>query len=175
MSEFIEVLKLFAGSQWPPVIVGILALYWWIDGKFKALESRMDADRKVSDERFKSLAAQMDHGFKATDERFKALVAQMDHGFKGTDKQFAAVGDQFKAVNARLDNHDARLGRIETALDTVKDQGADNAAQIVILQERLPRPEPMVASKPSAKPSAEARKPSAKPSAVAGKARALGG
>ena len=168
MSEFIEVLKLFAGSQWPPVIVGGLGLYWLIDMRFKTLEAQMDA-------RFDALEARMDAERKVNDERFKSLVAQMDQGFKMVNGQFAAVGDQFKAVNARLDHHDARLGRIETALDTVKDQGADNAAQIVILQERLPRPEPMVASKPNARLPASARKPSAKPSAVASKARALGG
>ncbi|MFP3216317.1 MAG: hypothetical protein RXP99_03360, partial [Vulcanisaeta sp.] len=59
-----------------PIIVTLLSITYWLGGKFKEIEMRLN----IIDERFK----QVDERFKQIDKRFE----QIDERFRQIDKRF---------------------------------------------------------------------------------------
>lgn len=66
-----------------------------------------------------TLALMMHDGFGNMDERFE----QIDKKFDAVDKKFDGIDSQFERVNQRLDHQSARMGTLETDVQSILQHG----------------------------------------------------
>ena len=87
------------------------------------------------------------------------------------DRRLKVTEEQINSINKRLDSQNERLGRIETSLAVVKEQGTQNSINIAVLQEQVrrldPNPPPPRTEGPRP-PAPEARQAEAEEPAEAG-------
>ena len=84
-----------------------------IDYKFESLHKEFNI-------KFDSLRSEMNRRFNAIDPRFNAVdtcFVSINTRFDAIDSRFDVVDTHFEKIEAVLNNHEKRFGRIETTLD----------------------------------------------------------